>query len=1012
MLRSTLAVFLFTVTVFRGAETVTLTARVYSGGVKGDATFTQTSPGQNVTLNFAFLGPKVADVMSWQFNTHRLNYDVSNRCTVQNLGPRYLDTISGPITNGTASVFELSDVEGRSLALLDASSNVVACATVESTQEYVTARAVFQKNVLGHVTFRQSKSGAVALTQVTSDLYFDGSQTTGRNVSWRVMATGTNDCTSVGAAYNPTTPSGPCSTTQHISCAVGDLSGKLGSVGIGVTQGTSRTTAVDLNLPLTGSSSVSGHTVLLFSGTTPLACGVVMTFQTRTGVATFNNDGVAGTVTLKQTSPLDPTTTKVELRGLQGRAGGYHVHVWPVPQHLAANQALCGADNVAGHFNPFGVVVDNTYPAPTVTTDDMYEIGDLSKKYGMLDNLQSQSGTYTDWNLPLFGHNSVLGRSLVIHNSTTGAPRWVCTNIVDTAAMTVALATFTYPVIGYVMFQQRQGEEMAETSVYTRLDYGDGSAQNTSGHGWGVHADPVSYDALNKDLSTRCSRTGSVLDPYSVSNANYFTQCARTNQVRCKQGDMGGKHGILSIRTASGKPTITFNTDISLSLTGDNSIVGKSVVIMEASGSAARLSCADIIKIMPRSARVNGWGNTTYGTVSFTQISGVTQQPTRIDLALSSLPASSSSNVFYTIRDRPVSAASNRCGSVGNVYNPFNLASPTVTVTADLVPTGDLSTKFGPLTQSTVSSTLMDPSMDLFGPRSVVGRAMTLSSSQSVLACGDVMDVNVQGGIEVQAEAVFTGTVTGKIMLSQYVYPDGTMSDTTVVVDLRKATDPQTQSHNWHTHENPVGQDTADKPCMSTGGHYNPFMANVTSRYDECRPDNPLRCEVGDQSNKLGTYSMGTGKMVGSDVYLPLVGNFGVVGRSIVVHAEARGAARVACANIMPSTLANSVQVRVNVAPASFNRMAMREKVASLVGTEAYGVMATLTGEVSGCANVVIYFLGLNGESNMQKFIDKMHSDQMHSIMGDYTPTTCSAPITMTSLVLVLASYVLGWLLS
>lgn len=100
MLPSTLAVFLFTVTVFRGAEAGTLTARVYSGGVKGDVTFTQTSPGQNVTLNFALLGPKVADVRSWQFHTHRLNYDVSNRCTVQNLGARYLDKISGPITNG------------------------------------------------------------------------------------------------------------------------------------------------------------------------------------------------------------------------------------------------------------------------------------------------------------------------------------------------------------------------------------------------------------------------------------------------------------------------------------------------------------------------------------------------------------------------------------------------------------------------------------------------------------------------------------------------------------------------------------------------------------------------------------------------------------------------------------------------------------------------------------------------------------------------------------------------
>lgn len=85
------------------------------------------------------------------------------------------------------------------------------------------------------------------------------------------------------------------------------------------------------------------------------------------------------------------------------------------------------------------------------------QVGDLSKKYGMLDGKTAVDETYLDWNLQLFGPNSVMGRSIVIHYDRTGAPRWVCTNFRDTAAITVAMATFTHPVIGYMLFQQRTG---------------------------------------------------------------------------------------------------------------------------------------------------------------------------------------------------------------------------------------------------------------------------------------------------------------------------------------------------------------------------------------------------------------------------------------------------------------------------------------------------------------------------------------------------------------------------
>ena len=43
-------------------------------------------------------------------------------------------------------------------------------------------------------------------------------------------------------------------------------------------------------------------------------------------------------------------------------------------------------------------------------------IGDLSGKYGQI-GVATYQATFMDWNLPLFGVNSVTGRSIVIHRS-------------------------------------------------------------------------------------------------------------------------------------------------------------------------------------------------------------------------------------------------------------------------------------------------------------------------------------------------------------------------------------------------------------------------------------------------------------------------------------------------------------------------------------------------------------------------------------------------------------------
>ena len=49
------------------------------------------------------------------------------------------------------------------------------------------------------------------------------------------------------------------------------------------------------------------------------------------------------------------------------------------------------------------------------------QIGDLAGKYGMVDAMSNFSKTVNDWNLPMFGIYSIIGRSMVIHK--TGGAR-------------------------------------------------------------------------------------------------------------------------------------------------------------------------------------------------------------------------------------------------------------------------------------------------------------------------------------------------------------------------------------------------------------------------------------------------------------------------------------------------------------------------------------------------------------------------------------------------------------
>ena len=92
------------------------------------------------------------------------------------------------------------------------------------------------------------------------------------------------------------------------------------------------------------------------------------------------------------------THSLVALSGMGGAAHSYHVHLIPVQPML---EFPCTGEAVGGHFNPWQV--DSTSLVGKVGTEDQYEVGDLSGKYGDLKEKTGMSVSVVDNGITLYG---------------------------------------------------------------------------------------------------------------------------------------------------------------------------------------------------------------------------------------------------------------------------------------------------------------------------------------------------------------------------------------------------------------------------------------------------------------------------------------------------------------------------------------------------------------------------------------------------------------------------------
>lgn len=361
---------------------------------------------------------------------------------------------------------------------------------------------------------------------------------------------------------------------------MGDLTKKHGMISVGTNNNRySKLSVVDTNLQISSflSGSRSLYVVLYEKNNLHriMSCGEIHEIVPREVKAIFEMDGVKGQIVFSQRYRFDTTIMNVNLHNLMRKGKFFHIHEFPVPPRANKDDNVCSGQSVGAHFNPFKVN-SSLSPAPGMGTNDQYEIGDLSGKHGTIDNSdRDHFGIHVDMNLPLFGPNSIIGRSVVIHKPN--GDRWICASIGYPNTMVTATATFHYPAVGQVIFRQEKNKPWSETTVFTDLSYSDGSVNNTENHAWHVHINEPGRDFYN--WSRRCDSAGPHFNPFTVGVAKY-TQCNPDNPMRCELGDLASKSMKIKISASKGSfQSKLFYTDILLPLSGPHSIVGRSVVV-------------------------------------------------------------------------------------------------------------------------------------------------------------------------------------------------------------------------------------------------------------------------------------------------------------------------------------------------------------------------------------------------------------------------------------------------
>lgn len=671
------------------------------GGVTGWVGFNSTTRTADVQLS----GAGSCGSLNFSISEFPVMYGhFSQPCSEANIGSSLFAFAADPRSSAieVSGLFEQrSNLDDLSLTLQTCEATRV-CAVVRGGNALLTQQARFYGPVTGNVYIRlqRGETGGHLLSDLAAQGQTAGSQT----ALFGSKSTAAN-CNVLLGSLDPSTLS------------------RLGTLKLGTPS-----QPVKSRLDLT---RFDAHTAfLLLPLGSSYECAPLYPLPGKQVSAVVNMLGIKGHLRFEQPSPFDVTEFRLNLTNLQSRVGPYHVHKFPVRSVRSPVSSICSNDDLGGHWNPFGLNTSApTYPKRPGSTFDMYEVGDLSGKHLFLTGLNEVDAVFNDSSLPLFGPNSIVGRSVVIHQGN-GA-RFVCASISYPGDVSVARARFRSPVVGEIWFTQLKNHPLSDVSIFLDLSYGNPTAKPTKHHSWHVHTHPISSERDDDEGS--CGTTGEHWNPSNVStdNSSYALRCGPSSPLSCQVGDLSGKLHTIDLSPRVGTVEAkNFFTDVT-SWLSESGLAGRSVVIHQEERGSLRVACANITRVRRPEASSGGWfgPETSGGQIVFSQ--DFPHGPTSVNVSLVNL---SSLAGGYHVHILPIQQGGTEPCSNANIRGHFNplgwnaSSSPAPGAgTVDQYEIGDISGKFGMLSGlGQLQAAYVDPSLPLTGPYSIVGRSLVV----------------------------------------------------------------------------------------------------------------------------------------------------------------------------------------------------------------------------------------------------------------------------------------------
>ena len=696
----------------------------------------------------------------------RPNYSTScsikdpSLCEVGDLSGKFglLPTTLGFLVDSYLPLYGVHSIVGRSVVIHRNDNTRWVCANIEYPSDVTVAYSPFRTVFGGNIFFIEPYS-PMGLTTVFVRLSNISGSGNSNSHNWHVhrdlIGSGGN-CDDGGPHYNPrdidvNSPDySYCSPSNQTACEVGDLTGK--GARLNFINGHSDSFYTDTQLPVRLNrlnETILHRSVVVHAsgaGAARIGCANLIEYIPRTAIARFQGDGVSGQIVFKQSSPFSPTTVRIELSGLSSRADGYHVHEFPVDETISESSKCTAA---GGHFNPRNIVRNSSSP----TTFDAYEIGDLSGKFGGLLDQNSFNSNYSDPYLPMFGTESIVGRSVVIHHPDDS--RWLCANIgyhmetLETFSVTTSYTSDTLQ--GKLVLTQIANDPYSETTIFLDFNIGPPVISSSSSSS-GVMMTPTptqlstsvdvvpSSGSVTTSLSTSLSITvsSSLLTTRLSSSSTMipvtFTPSTITPSlsVLSSSSDSTSMVMVTSMMSSSTQVMVTPTSQSSSSM--PTIVSSTSSVITMATSSIIDDKTPSDDKPSATSTMTTSIGMTMSSssisasstTSVFTESNSMTLDVGSGFMASSSMPSSSPTDqppdsrkkkdVFKRQTQPLYLSIQESCDSEASVANPYSAPSSCSPTNQLACPVGDLMGKHGPL--SSGRNLLTDLNLPLTGPNS------------------------------------------------------------------------------------------------------------------------------------------------------------------------------------------------------------------------------------------------------------------------------------------------------